>query len=196
MARTVDPARHHARRLQIIDAGLTRFAEDGFDRATTASICREAGIGSGTFFHYFPTKLELLLAILRLGSEEEVEWFAVQEGRQDALGVVLDYATRRAQESSDPRIPGFVRAVGAVMTLPEVAAALADDEGAVRAGLRRWLERARLAGEVRTDLDADRLTHWVMVVIDGYLGRLAEGEGFDAAAEQATLVDVVRRVLE
>ena len=45
MARTVDPAKHEARRLQIIDAALTWFATDGYERATTAAICRTAGIG-------------------------------------------------------------------------------------------------------------------------------------------------------
>ena len=48
MARTVDPERHEARRLVIIDAALTVFAERGYDGATTAEICRRAGIGSGT----------------------------------------------------------------------------------------------------------------------------------------------------
>lgn len=62
--RTVDPARHAARRLGIIDAALTRFAADGYEATTTASICAEAGIGSGTFFHYFPTKADVLLGIL------------------------------------------------------------------------------------------------------------------------------------
>ena len=75
MARTVDPVRHEARRLAIIDAALTCFAADGFDRTTTATICRTAGIGSGTFFHYFPTKLGVLLAIIELGTSDTAAWF-------------------------------------------------------------------------------------------------------------------------
>lgn len=47
----------------ILDAALTRFAIDGFDRATTAAICREARISSGTFIHYFPTTGNTLLAV-------------------------------------------------------------------------------------------------------------------------------------
>ena len=42
MARTVDPVRYEARRLAIIDAALTCFARDGYDRATTAAICAQA----------------------------------------------------------------------------------------------------------------------------------------------------------
>lgn len=196
MARTVDPERHRARRLQIIDAALTRFAADGFDRATTASICREAGISSGTLFHYFPTKLSLLLAILALGTDEETAWFTAQEGRRDALAVVLDRVAHTAAEAADPRLPGFVRAVGAVMGHPEVAAALEAHERSTSQALLPWVRLAQRDGEVRADLTPERLTAWVRVVLDGYLSSLAGSGELDATAEQATLVDVVRRLLQ
>ena len=83
MARTVDPERHLARRLVIIDAALTCFAATGYAGTSTAAICREAGIGSGTFFHYFPTKQSLLLAILALGTEETRAWFAARADDED-----------------------------------------------------------------------------------------------------------------
>ncbi|MCC6831847.1 MAG: TetR/AcrR family transcriptional regulator [Thermoleophilia bacterium] len=194
MARTVDPERHEARRLVIIDAALTRFAADGYHGATTAAICREAGIGSGTFFHYFPTKLDLLLAILELGTGEVEEWFAAQEGRADAARVVAEFVERTAREATDPRMPGFVRAVGAVVAEPRVAAALERDERVQAHGLCGWIEAARRAGEVRTDLPAERLSQWVMVVLDGYLARLA-ADGLDAAAEREQLGDTVARLL-
>ena len=195
MARTVDPVRHEARRLAIIDAALTRFAADGVDRATTAAICRTAGIGSGTFFHYFPTKLDVLLAILELGTAETAAWFASRQGRTDPAGVLADYVVHAAAEFADPRVAGFVRAVGAVMNDPQVAAALARDEAAVHDGLLPWVQAAQAGGEIRTDVPADRLCDWVMVVLDGFLGRLAGESGFTAAAERDMLVDTVQRLL-
>ena len=195
MARTVDPEKHEARRLVIIDAGLTCFAELGYDGATTAKICRQAGIGSGTFFHYFPTKAALLLAILEYGTKETRDWFAAQSGRSDAAQVVRDWVRHTADDVTDPRLPGFVRAVGAVMTEPDVAAALAADDDAQRAGLRPWLRRAQQAGEIRTDLSAPALTSWVMLVLDGFLGRLATEPAFSATAQTRTLLDTVDRLL-
>ena len=131
-------------RLQIIDAGLTCFAAHGYDGATTALICREAGIGSGTFFHYFPTKADLLVATLELGTGETEEWFAARRGRPDAVEVLREYVAHAAAESADPRVPGFVRAVGAVMTEPRIAAALAADERTLRvAGCCRGCARPR-----------------------------------------------------
>ena len=195
MARTVDPARHEARRLVIIDAALTVFAERGYDGTTTAAICRQAGIGSGTFFHYFPTKLEVLLAILTLGTQETGEAEARYAGRTDALGVVLDIVRQGADDAADPRMPGFVRAVGGVMHLPEVAARLDDDTQAQRDLIRPWVEQAQGAGEIRTDLTPERITSWLYLLTDGFLGRVAVEEEFTAQGEKATLVETARRFL-
>lgn len=195
MPRTVDPERHTARRLQIIDAALTCFAAEGYAGATTSAICRQAGIGSGTYFHYFPTKAAVLLAILEVGTAETRDWFAGQQGRTDARAVVLDWVRYSAAQSVDPRLAGFVRAVGAVMTEPEVAAALAADEQAQRDGLLPWVRRARTAGDVRADLSAPALTAWVMLVLDGFLGRIAADPDFTARGQSRWLTDTVERLL-
>ncbi len=195
MARTVDPERHRERRLVIIDAALTCFAATGYAGTSTAAICRQAGIGSGTFFHYFPTKQQLLLAILELGTTETREWFAARPADDDPLGVVEAYVAHAADEMSDPRMAGFVRAVGAVMGEPEVEAALAADTRALEEGLAPWLTRAGEAGQVRDDVSAADLTQWVIAVVDGFLGRLAVEERFTAAGQRAMLLDVVRRLL-
>lgn len=194
MARTVDPKRHAARRLVIIDAGLNLFAATGFDRTTTAAICREAKIGSGTFFHYFPTKQSLLLAILDLGTQETTDWFAAQEGRTDARQVLTDYVEHVAAELTDPRVPGFIRAVGALMGEPAVVSALAHDDEATRAGLQPWVARAQKFGALRTDMPATRLTTWLLAVLDGYASQLATAPDFDATTERKNLIDAVTRI--
>ena len=195
MPRTVDPEKHLARRLLIIDAALTRFAADGYERATTAAICREAGIGSGTFFHYFPTKQSLLLAILELGTAETAEWFASQDAAASPRAVVDAYVRHAVEEFADPRIGGFVRAVGAVMAEPEVEAALALDARTLQEGLEPWVARAQRAGAVRDDLTARDLTAWLLLVLDGFLGRLATDDAFTASEQGVVLEDVVARLL-
>ncbi|RYB95297.1 TetR/AcrR family transcriptional regulator [Nocardioides oleivorans] len=195
MARTIDPAKHEARRLVIIDAALTCFAATGYAGTSTAAICRQAGIGSGTFFHYFPTKQSLLLAILAYGTEETRDWFAARADDEDPLAVVVAYLDHTAEEMSDPRMAGFVRAVSAVMGEPDVEAALALDTRVLEDGLEPWIARAQAAGQVRTDLSARDLTAWMLVVLDGFLGRVAVDTDFTAEGQRDTLRDVVRRVL-
>lgn len=196
MARTVDPARHEARRLQIIDAALTCFATSGYDGATTAAICRQARIGSGTFFHYFPAKTAVLVAILEHGTRETIEWFASQKSSDNPRGVVTAYVQHTVADFADDRMPGFVRAVSAVLNEPEIAKALAADDAALRSGLQNWLTLAQERGQVRDDLAPSRLTSWLMLVLDGFVGRIAVEPTFTADVERDTLLDTVARFLE
>jgi AcrR family transcriptional regulator len=195
MARTVDPERHRERRLAIIDAALTCFALAGFERTTTAAICRAAGIGSGTFFHYFPTKLDLLTAIIDLGTAETRAWFAAQSGRDDALAVVLDYVDHAADEARDDRVAGFVLAVGGVMTVPEVATVLEADERAIHDGLLPWVEAARTAGQIRQDWPTEQSLQWLLLLLNGFLERIAATSAFSAREQSAALRDTTERVL-
>jgi AcrR family transcriptional regulator len=51
--------KEHARR-RLIQAALELFAENGFDRTTTAQIAARAGVTDRTFFRHFPDKREVL----------------------------------------------------------------------------------------------------------------------------------------
>lgn len=195
MARPIDPQRHRARRLQIIDAGLSVFARSGYAGATTAAICREAGISSGTFFHYFPTKESLILAILDEGSRETRAFFAAQEGRVDAVQVLFDWVTHSLQDLVDPRASGFIAVVSGLSMQEEIARALRIEEEATLAGLVTWLQLAQEAGQVRRDLPAKRLARWLMLVIDGYTGQVGGCGGFHVALEEPVLFEVITALL-
>src|SRR2546421_9968058 len=91
MVKTPDPIQElvmAARRKQILDAATQVFAEKGFHRATIKEIARVAGIADGTIYTYFPSKDEVLLAVLdrlnetterqhhfALGSEHDLKAF-------------------------------------------------------------------------------------------------------------------------
>ena len=45
---------------QIMEAALTLFVERGFHGTSTADIAKTAGVATGTLFHYFKTKEELI----------------------------------------------------------------------------------------------------------------------------------------
>lgn len=48
------------KRKVILDTALTLFTERGFHGTPTSLIAREAGVATGTLFHYFKTKEELI----------------------------------------------------------------------------------------------------------------------------------------
>lgn len=84
---------HSDKRTAILNAALTLFTERGFHGTPTSMIAREAGIATGTLFHYFKTKDDLITAlylsvkkeagaVLKTGAGEEGDW----EERMDGAG--------------------------------------------------------------------------------------------------------------
>lgn len=195
MPRPVDPERHRARRLQIIDAGLTVFARQGYAGATTSAICTVAGIGSGTFFHYFPTKKALILAILAEGATETLQFFTAQEHQDDAVAVLAGWVRHSLTDIADPRTPGFIAVVGGLVNDPEIGAALAKQDQLTRDGLTRWLDTAQTAGLVRTDYQPERLARWISLIVDGFTGQIVAENGFDLKTEQPLLVATLGSLL-
>jgi len=52
------------RKEQILNAALGVFSRKGFGEATIPEIAREAGVATGTIYNYYPSKRELLVAIV------------------------------------------------------------------------------------------------------------------------------------
>lgn len=48
----------------ILDAAVRRFAMAGYDAASVDDICTDAGVSKGAFYHHFPTKQAVFLALL------------------------------------------------------------------------------------------------------------------------------------
>lgn len=49
---------------QILEAALGRFAQAGYEATSVAEICAAAGVSKGAFYHHFPSKQAVFLALL------------------------------------------------------------------------------------------------------------------------------------
>ena len=49
---------------KLLSAAARLFREKGFERTTVRDIAREVGIQSGSIFHHFPTKADILYAVM------------------------------------------------------------------------------------------------------------------------------------
>lgn len=55
------------KRLEILDAAIKLFSEQGFEKTTVDEIAGQAGVGKGTIYLYFNTKEQIFLAIIEDG---------------------------------------------------------------------------------------------------------------------------------
>ncbi|HYE46547.1 MAG TPA: TetR/AcrR family transcriptional regulator [Caulobacter sp.] len=53
-------------RERILFAAMKLFSDKGFNTTSVADILREAGANSGSLYHFFPTKQDVLLAVLEM----------------------------------------------------------------------------------------------------------------------------------
>jgi AcrR family transcriptional regulator len=192
--RTVDPVRHAARRAAIQDAAAAVFAECGHTRATTAQICRAAGVCSGTLFHYFGDKRSIMLSIFADDLAVNDGLIATLDGDQASADTwrLLDHLCR---DVADPVAPGLV---GAMLQLAvndeEFAAILAAVDEKVRAAFARPPVRAAADGHVEPSLDPERAARWLAGLVDT-LHLVCGEDGFDAGAEAAEVRRIAARYL-
>lgn len=85
------------KRQAILKASARLFARDGYDRASMAEIAAECSISKALLYHYYDTKEQLLVAIIRAHLEELVSATEAAEGVSDPgarlralVGALLD----------------------------------------------------------------------------------------------------------
>lgn len=76
-----------AKREQIIRAAMKEFATQGYDRASTNNIVKEAGISKGSLFHYFGNKKNLYLFIYEYAIQTVLDnlWRKIDLEQKDVL---------------------------------------------------------------------------------------------------------------
>jgi AcrR family transcriptional regulator len=177
------PRRADARRnrAQLVEQARIAFAESGAD-ASLDEVARRAGVASGTLYRHFPTRLDLVEAVLaeqiaalvergRALLEADDGFEALATWLRAALGHALTYRGLAAEVMSSALDRGGEPASAWHAELFEMGAAL--------------LARARRSGEVVADADAADVLKLV-----GAVARAVQGAP-DGAAQADRLLALV-----
>src|SRR6266851_1168975 len=73
-------------REEILAAARTHFTGRGYDRATMREIASDAGVDPALLYHYFGSKAQLLVAVLRLPHDPPQNVGRALAGGVDGLG--------------------------------------------------------------------------------------------------------------
>jgi AcrR family transcriptional regulator len=124
-----------ARRDQLVQLGLELLSRAPHDQVSIEAIARAAGISKGLLYHYFPTKADFVVAVLRHSHEELSRRMAEADTLDGALDAFLTYVEERAagfvavlhaRSGGDPAVRAQLEAQRAarVERMVDVAAAL------------------------------------------------------------------------
>ncbi|MCW2983571.1 MAG: TetR/AcrR family transcriptional regulator, partial [Conexibacter sp.] len=174
------------RREQLVALGLELLGRTPPDQVSIEAIARAAGISKGLLYHYFPTKSDFVVAVLRQ-SRDELE-------RRMAPDLSVEMTAGERLDASIDAFLGYVQEHAAGFLA--VTHARAGDDPAIRTVLEQQRAdrvdtmvdfAAALAGAPREELASPALA----VVLEGWLffcdgvvsGWLARGEGELSRAE-------------
>jgi TetR/AcrR family transcriptional regulator, transcriptional repressor of aconitase len=177
----VSEAHRVKRRQQILDGARRAFGRYGYERATVPRLEEETGLSRGAIFSYYPSKLDLFLALAEQDQARVLDvWIeagfgaVVREvvGDPEWIGVYLE-------------VPRMLRSDDA---LRERWHAFNPDRQEALAGRYR---RLQAEGEVRDDLDMQSIGNFLGAVLDGISVHL--GAGFPVDVDGT--VELVRSAL-
>jgi AcrR family transcriptional regulator len=183
-----------ARREQLVALGGEIFSERPFDEVSIDDIAAAAGISKGLLYHYFPSKRDFYVAVVREAAEEMqlVTETSADLPRLERLAAGLDryleyvethargFATvLRAGIGSDPEVAAIVEDVRSAMAgriLDDLPLTGSHPPG-VRIAVRGWVgfaEAASLEWLERREITRDELRDLLIKALTGAVGAAAE----------------------
>jgi AcrR family transcriptional regulator len=167
-----------ARRAQLVRLGTEIFAERPFDEISIEGIAVAAGISKGLLYHYFPSKRDFYVEVVRQASAQMERMTAtdpalaprarIEQGVERYLDYVVSHArgyatVLRAGIGADPEVLALVEAVRGRMADRIIGAVARGEEpppAALRLAARGWVgfaEAAALDWLEQGGLDRDRM---------------------------------------
>lgn len=116
-------AHDESRRKQIAEAALRVWLRDGYQASPVEAIAREAGLGKGTIYLYFPTKEAVLQAA--------VERFSLVPAIEELVGKVREIPPQQAVPALISTLWQRLRERGPLFALLLSGGALRDDNARV-----------------------------------------------------------------
>jgi len=136
-------------RERVLAAASAAFAEEGFD-VGVATIARRAGVGTGTLFRHFPTKLDLEVAVVLERSAKMRENLRLALAEPDPWTAFSTLMSRTVEMTACDRCLGQA-------ARPELLAdpRMQELREEMMTGIDELLRRGRAAGVIRRDVVAE-----------------------------------------
>jgi AcrR family transcriptional regulator len=166
-------------RQAVVAAAKRLFADRGLD-AQMPDVAKAAEVGVGTVYRHFPTKDDLIAALVAERFERLAEHARECLEMPDAWGAVAGFIRFSAQIQADDR--GLCEVMG---SRPEMMDAAARGAGLPEL-CKQLVKRAQRSGELRADLAWEDIP-----MIACSLGRITQAAGGPATGRWPRLVEII-----
>jgi AcrR family transcriptional regulator len=172
-------AKGRAKREEIAEVALELFTSKGYDRTSVREIARLTGLSQAGLLHYFKTKEDLFVEVLRRRDDRNEREHDENQGKPISLAGLVEVVRHNSQE------PGLVRlyvTMSAESTAPESPAREFFERRYERllAGLAESLRQQKRSGELAEDVDEEAVASLLVAAADGLQVQwLLDPDGFD-----------------
>ncbi|MEJ3652991.1 TetR/AcrR family transcriptional regulator [Actinomycetes bacterium KLBMP 9759] len=166
--------------------------ERGYADTSPRDVRKRSGVGQGSMYHHFPSKRDLALAALERNVADLLPSGSELDGPGNPMARIEAYLMRPRDVLKGCKV-GRMTQDPQVREDPVLLAPVARAFAQVHRNWVAALREAIAAGELRDDLDPERLAHTLMAVIQGgYVLAIAQQDPgpFDAACAGA--LDLLR----
>lgn len=174
-----------ARRAQILSEAISVFARDGYADASMRQLAEEVGIAKSALFHHFPTKEDLLQAVL-LERDSRIVADVVQRSFATARDALLSISDGVRQNSASSRGLVELYSVLSCEAIPRDHAAHAYFADRYASSLETFTAVFRGAaedGDLPLSRDPEREALWLVALWDGLQIQWLYDPSVDVAAD-------------
>ncbi|MBA2310924.1 MAG: TetR family transcriptional regulator C-terminal domain-containing protein [Pseudonocardiales bacterium] len=162
------------RKRTIAEALLRLVARQGIEKVSVRTVAAEAGISAGAVQKYFATKEDMLAVAFELTGEFLVRRWADIDAEGPFIEVLREHivAALPLDEQRRAELVIVFAFTARAAAQPDWARRLQRDYGDAHDLTTRFLRFGQSTGEVRDDLDVERLADLVLALTDGLSARL------------------------
>jgi AcrR family transcriptional regulator len=142
----------------ILDAAIELFVEEGFAKVTFERIAARAGVGKPAIYRRYRTKLDLLLAAVEGIARKEISYPDTGDTEQDLRSMATAFASSLVDTPLGRLAPVMIAEGNRT---PELAAQYHRFIARERVEQTRTFQRCVERGDLRDDIDVDRMTEFL-----------------------------------
>ena len=152
---------------RLIEAAITCLHRLGYSGTTVSVVASEAGISRGGMTHQYPTKLDLMLAVVRSEFDEDVQFYDRIFKERPAAEVLADLPSTLWGRLSRPAAMAVTEIMLASRSDPELAVRLRSMQSAIDGAAQAGIAQRMMAAGVRPRADGAAVHRLFVAAVRG-----------------------------